>query len=84
VGPSVSAVRAVVATALGGRGRPGRQAAPWRAWTIALLVVGAIWPGSVREAGARLSFASVAGVLLANRSRRWERGLAPAPSSHRR
>jgi competence protein ComEC len=67
VGPSVSAVRAVVATALAAFAVSlGRQASAWRSWTIALLLIGGIWPGSVSEAGCQLSFASVAGVLLAS------------------
>jgi competence protein ComEC len=66
VGPSVSVVRAVVATTLAAVATGvGRDAAPWRLWAVASVVVGCVWPGSVHEAAFQLSFASVAGVLLA-------------------
>jgi competence protein ComEC len=68
VGPSVSAFRAVVTITLAAIAvAVGRHAAPWRAWTLALVAVGVLWPGCAREAGCQLSFASVAGVLLAAR-----------------
>ncbi|HWP65163.1 MAG TPA: ComEC/Rec2 family competence protein [Candidatus Limnocylindria bacterium] len=68
VGPSVSAVRAVVATTVAALAVAlGRDASPWRSWSLALVITGCLWPGCVREAGCQLSFAAVAGVLLARR-----------------
>jgi len=66
VGPSVSVGRAALATLLAVLALAcGRRVGPGRLWGMALIAVAVMWPGSPREAGCQLSFASVGGVLLA-------------------
>jgi competence protein ComEC len=68
VGPSVSVARAMVASVAAAMAVGcGRPVASYRLWALAVLVVGFVWPGSPREAAFQLSFASVAGVLMAVR-----------------
>jgi competence protein ComEC len=68
VGPSVSVGRAALATLVAVLALVcGRPLGRGRSWAMALVSVAILWPGSPREAGCQLSFASVGGVLLALR-----------------